>query len=68
MSAESPRPRRTIRVLAVAALAAAFLWPGAGAQARTTERESPVQGVLDSLESSRVHVDPAYESAFPEAD
>ena len=68
MSAESPRPRRAVRVLAVTALTAAFLWPGAGAQAQTTERESPVQGVLDSLESSRVHVDPAYESAFPEAD
>ena len=68
MSAESSPPRRTVRVLAMIVLAAAFLWPGSGAQAQTTERESPVQGVLDSLESSRVHVDPAYESAFPQAD
>ena len=67
MSAETPLPWRTVRVLIATVLAAVFLWPGSGARAETTERESPIQGVLDSLESSHVHVDPAYESAFPPA-
>ncbi|WP_017572601.1 hypothetical protein [Nocardiopsis halotolerans] len=70
MSAESPLTRYAARVLA-AACAVLLLSPATGALAQPrepVERGNRTQEIADALMESRVHVDPAYESAFPTAD